>query len=239
VRSLFDKFFGQWGTTVITSGQIGGMIELYSTFVDQSITKETLMTDSENDFTSATGLGGHSGAHDPNLTNESPLCFGGDPTKCTEPGIAGGVWGQSTAIDPVLLRYKVSPLTSLMSNATGFSKDVSHYFTRGPANTDTRFPGNSDTCMLQVIKSVTQGFNCYVQDKKMTVKWSWDVTKIGGNCSTAATSGFFLSVPGTCTLVSLAFVSILSTFTRHRHLPDRIDMQQWLSSHAQVQPCRR
>ena len=42
-REFFTKFFTNFGTAVIVSGQIGGMVELYSTYSNSSVPEATLM----------------------------------------------------------------------------------------------------------------------------------------------------------------------------------------------------
>ena len=88
-----------------------------------SITKETLVTDAENDFSALTGHGGHTGKHDPEITTDL-TCLGGQPINCTTEGISGGAWESSILQDPVLLTYDVLPLTELITTASGFTQEV-------------------------------------------------------------------------------------------------------------------
>jgi hypothetical protein len=180
-RDLFTKFFELYGTAVIVSGQIGGMIELCSTYTNRSIPEATLMEDAQNDFTRLTGTGGNIGKHDPQLhTPETPTCIGGDPTKCTHDSIENGSWGESTA-PPLsrLLRYKVVPLSEFFDGSDMFGPDLSN-----------------------VKQSIEQGLTAYVNERKQRVTWSWDVKGIGGNCSKVATEGQLQESPGTSQVVA-------------------------------------
>jgi hypothetical protein len=128
---LFRSFFDKYGTDVIVEASMGGIVEQYSSFdeaLGTTLGEDTLLKDAKIDFTTATGIGGHTGTLDPSYTPDlSPLtCIGGDPEKCTKDGIAGGSWGDSTKTAPRLLQYKIVPLSELLvgQNETSIKKSL-------------------------------------------------------------------------------------------------------------------
>jgi hypothetical protein len=116
---LYRTFFGKYGTDIIVSASLGGMVEQYSSFdsgLDSSLSKDQLVKDAKIDFTTSTGIGGQTGPLDKNYTRDlsPPTCVGGDPSKCTKDGISGGSWGDSTKSAPALLQYKIVPISELL-----------------------------------------------------------------------------------------------------------------------------
>jgi hypothetical protein len=82
--------------------------------------KAKLAANALTDFTTATGLGGHTGTHDPLYTNYTDVnavtCIGGDPSKCNKEGLQGGAWADSTATAPRLLHYKLLAQSELLND---------------------------------------------------------------------------------------------------------------------------
>merc|ERR1711871_332037 len=102
--------------------------------------------------------------------------YGGEPLNCTHDGIAGGQWGSSTHKTPVLLQYKIAPITQFIDIKSDFE----------PA----------------VLKGLEQALTCYAEDKKNEVRWSWDPHGFGGNCDSAVRAGKIIQLAATSQVVS-------------------------------------
>jgi hypothetical protein len=118
---LFYSFFEKYGTDVIVSASLGGMVEQYSSFdkvLETQLGKDALLRDAKIDFNNATGVGGQTGAVDKKYIRQlNPItCVGGDNPLCTKSGISAGTWGSSTEALPALLQYKIVPLVELLSD---------------------------------------------------------------------------------------------------------------------------
>jgi hypothetical protein len=119
---LYRSFFEKFGANVVVSGSLGGLVELYSSWgtplLEEGFDKQKLQTNAEIDFTTTTGLGGHTGTTDPMYRNDTALnpltCVGGDPSKCNHDAISSGAWADSTQTAAALLTYKVVPLSEFL-----------------------------------------------------------------------------------------------------------------------------
>ena len=62
---LYRDFFDKYGTDVIVSASMGGMVEQYSSFdsgLEDTLGKDKLIKDAQIDFTTSTSIGGQTGA---------------------------------------------------------------------------------------------------------------------------------------------------------------------------------
>lgn len=176
-HDLFHTFFENYGTSlVVDKVLIGGLVEMVSEFKDTSISSTKLKDDTFNDFHRLTGLvPSHSGAHDANLTNKL-ICYGGDATKCTEEGIAGGDWPESTSEQSVLLSYVIADIEE-------FLKDLSN----------------------NISLSVSTARKAYIREIETRVTWTWNQQGIGGNCNATSTEGSIQLPPGTTQITSSCY----------------------------------
>jgi hypothetical protein len=70
---LFMSFFKKYGTDAIMQASLGGMVEhraWYPTSLQAAMGPDLLVKDAEIDFTSATGIGSHTGTLDPRWVSE-------------------------------------------------------------------------------------------------------------------------------------------------------------------------
>jgi hypothetical protein len=123
-QPLFESFFDKYGTSIVVEASLGGMVEVYSSWgtplLVMGFDRPKLAANALIDFTTATGLGGHTDAQDPLYTKYTDVnkvtCIGGDPSKCNKEGLQGGAWVDSTATAPRLLHYKLLAQSELLND---------------------------------------------------------------------------------------------------------------------------
>jgi hypothetical protein len=128
-HQFFDSFFSKYGHSAVVQASLGGMVEVHSswtTWLSQEysgpLDLATLQQNAQIDWTTATGLGGHTGTPDPVYANNTTIdpiaCIGGDPSKCSKGGLSpdGGAWATSVAVAPRLLRYQLLPISELLDD---------------------------------------------------------------------------------------------------------------------------
>jgi hypothetical protein len=124
-KRYYRAFIKRYGTSTVIKASLGGSVEEHTSWkawltdADHAFTKQKLADNAKKDFTSTTGLGGHTGALDPgydDTTRNVVLeCDGGDPSLCTS---AAGVksWQASILKAPRLLSFKVIPTSELITD---------------------------------------------------------------------------------------------------------------------------
>lgn len=135
-QQIYDSFIKSYGTSVVVKASMGGLLELYSNWKTplsaQGFDVTKLIDNANIDFTTTTGLGGHTAAHDAGYAKSTTLnplnCIGGDPSKCAN--VSSGAWKDSVAANPRLVAYELAPISELVSDPavkTNLEKAVDSY----------------------------------------------------------------------------------------------------------------
>ena len=115
----WNKFFENWGTSVVLESHSGGVLELVSwastALSELGLDQEQLLTQAGLLFTNATGLGHHSGTLDPTYLARyfGPWwsVYGGDATLAPYLKKDLSAWIASITGKPTLTTFKLAPLS--------------------------------------------------------------------------------------------------------------------------------
>ena len=121
-KTAFQLFYDNWGSSVVTMSSSGGMVQLVNEwksilvrhFDQPQLTEQALI-----DFSTKTGISGHSGTPDPtykaNQVGDQLLCLGGSATTSCTGNISA--WQASLRENAVLLQYKTDPITQFVKDS--------------------------------------------------------------------------------------------------------------------------